>query len=346
MAIRVVRYPNPTGTAGEAPFLGRVIVNGFCSVSDFSGEVAKTIHVDEAFVRTVLNQALVVLANDLKQGSKVHFGELALFNAKIDGCAKFIDAPFNHGSATEGQDLQTSFLNGVALDHAFDGVEVKMVAGEEIADLSVIHSVRDYTRDEKGVIHGTEKFEMLGRNITADGEAEVIALCDAEGEVLSEAEEDSSERGQRIIAHLKNLPPVSKKNCSIVLKTHGTSGGEILYTLKSKVDYVYAEPPTPPAPTLTKVHPSDEPDNDGWMKPNPYENTVEGTNLAAATKLEFKYVDGEDEYVDEFEIVSKTADSIVFKANASTLTDIGGHLIVTTPAGTCEGDFMATVMGS
>ena len=107
----------------------------------------------------------------------------------------------------------------------------------------------------------------------------------------------------------------------------------------------YVEPPPTP-PTLTKVHPSDEPENDGWMKPNPYENTVEGTNLATATKLEFKYVDGEDEYVDEFEIVSKTADSIVFKANAETMEDIGGHLIVTTPAGTCEGDFMATVMGS
>ena len=34
------------------------------------------------------------------------------------------------------------------------------------------------------------------------------------------------------------------------------------------------------------------------------------------------------------------------KANAETMEDIGGHLIVTTPAGTCEGDFMATVMGS
>ena len=34
------------------------------------------------------------------------------------------------------------------------------------------------------------------------------------------------------------------------------------------------------------------------------------------------------------------------KANAETMEDIGGHLIVTTPAGTCESDFMATVMGS
>ena len=57
-------------------------------------------------------------------------------------------------------------------------------------------------------------------------------------------------------------------------------------------------------------------------------------------------MDGEDEHVDEFEIVSKTADRIVFKANAETMADIGGHLIVTTPAGTCEGSFMATVMGS
>ena len=63
MAIRVVRYPNPTGTAGEAPFLGRVIINGFCSLNDFAGEVGGSLHVDEAFVRTVLNQALVVLAN-------------------------------------------------------------------------------------------------------------------------------------------------------------------------------------------------------------------------------------------------------------------------------------------
>ena len=120
-------------------------------------------------------------------------------------------------------------------------------------------------------------------------------------------------------------------------------GAKNLSTVNARAKYV--EPP-PANPTLTKVHPSDEPENDGWMKPNPYENTVEGTNLAAATKLEFKYVDGEDEYVDEFEIVSKTADRIVFKANADTLQDIGGHLIVTTPAGTCEGDFMATVMGS
>lgn len=337
MAIRVVRYPNPTGTAGEAPFLGRVIINGFCSLNDFAGEVGGSLHVDEAFVRTVLNQALVVLANDLKQGSKVHFGDLALFNAKIDGCAKFIDAPFDHATATESQELRTSFLNGVALDHAFDGVEVKMVAGEEIADLSVIHSVRDYTRDEKGVIHGTEKFEMLGRNITADGEAEVIALYDAAGELLSEAEEDSSERGQRIIAHLKDLPPVSKKNCSIVLKTHGTSGGEILYTLKSKVDYVYVEPPTPPAPTLTDLHAERHPEMP-WTVMCDQTQILTGTNLKDAT---VKLTCGEDyeETLAEDMFVSKEDTKLVFHVNG-TMYEHGetGKIVVTLNGQSAEHD--------
>ena len=241
------------------------------------------------------------------------------------------------------------------VNHAWLGVVIPEAYRRQFAQIETyipadacpakLKRVRDKATG-KAVIVGTDEFYLEGYGMTQGGPGETLALHDAAGEKLCDIDVKSQEQPSEI-QHVCSLVPQTAipKGRHVIHMTTLAGGESTLWPLTLPVELAEAVEPPPANPTLTKVHPSDEPENDGWMKPNPYENTVEGTNLATATKLEFKYVDGEDEYVDEFEIVSKTADRIVFKANASTLTDIGGHLIVTTPAGTCEGDFMATVMG-
>ena len=116
-------------------------------------------------------------------------------------------------------------------------------------------------------------------------------------------------------------------------------GAKNLSTVNARAKYV--EPPPAP-PTLTKVYPLSDPTGTIGSFYIQEENAVEGTNLANATKLVFRYTEDGEEQEAEQEITSKEDGKIRFMC-----TDPGydhdGTLVVTTPMGVATIDCHCTV---
>ena len=337
--IRFYTYPNPTGTATDAPFLGRIVPNGVVNRNDLIEEIKRRIATTDARVIAHVEEMIEVAIEKAKLGYTIDLGFMK-FVPHITGSVECVDTPW-------AKDVQKFVFDGYGnadLRNCLDGIAPTRIDGSDLASKIAVSNVEDLDSKRIGVIVGTKQFVITGNGMTVDGEGEGVKLLNKKTlEVVQSATIVSVSKGQRAYCKFATAPAAGKYY--IEVKTKGLVGLDTPVPFRKPVT-VETDPTPPSPPTLTKVYPSDEPQTLGYMKPNPYENTVEGTDLAEATKLVFKYQDGDDVYEDECEIVSKAGNKIVFKANAGSLSEIGGHLIVTTPVGTCEGDFMATVMGS
>ena len=337
--IAYYKRQNTTPTAAQAPYTIAVVNNGVENLNDIAAKLSLTLGYNELRIKAVVTTLVEKMIENAKANNSVYFGDLCYLKPTIAGGADFIDSPFDPNT----QVYELAAYNGTGLADALASVTPYEIKEDEVGKVVRFNNVMDVESERFGVIIGTKQAELLGNGITVDSEGESIKLLNAKTlEVEATAEIDTVSKGQRAKFHFATAPAAGKYY--LQLTTFGL--------LSASTPFIYRKPvtvetdPTPPAPTLTKVYPSDEPQTVGYMKPNPYENTVEGTNLAEATKLVFKYQDGDDVYEDECEIVSKAGNKIVFKANADSLSEIGGHLIVTTPSGTCEGSFMATIVAS
>ena len=336
----VILHENTGALREKAPYLGNYVTKNQVSLADACAAYAAKAGLPAMKMQTLIENDIEAFIDLEKSGAcRIHvdggYVELRITSSFPSSDSAW-DASVNRlvVAFTPNEDVTNALIN-----------ETGTIVTDETSTKVRVDNVFDVEHPKPTeVIYGLQPFIAQGVNEVMSDEGARIEFITDQGIVFPCDVLEQMNR-QNVKCQLHELVPEGCDGKIVAYSRGGDPEGQLTSSSR-KVKYIYVEPPVPPAPTLTKVYPSDEPDSEGWMKPNPYENTVEGTNLAAATKLEFKYMDGEDEHVDEFEIVSKTADKIVFKANAETMEDIGGHLIVTTPAGTCEGDFMATVMGS
>ena len=309
--IRFYTYPNPTTTATDAPFLGRIVPNGVVNRNDIVAEIKNRIATTDARVISHVEEAIAVAIEKAKLSYTIDFGFMK-FVPRINGSVECVDTPW-------AADVQKFVLEGYGnadLRNCLDSIAPTRIDGGDLASKIRVDNIEDLDSKRIGVIVGTKQFVVVGNGMTVDSEGESVKLLNKKTlEVVQAATIVSVSKGQRAYCKFATAPEAGKYYLEV--RTKGLVGLEEPIPFRKPV--TVEVDPTPPAPTPT------------WDIENGHEfhntvaNEINGTNLDTAR---FKVMDIEEgdlhEVPDEY-VTSRTATKVVLSGSfvSWAVSDVG-----------------------
>lgn len=329
--IRFYTYPNPTTTATDAPFLGRVVPNGVVNRNDLIAEIKSRIATTDARVIAHIEEAIAVAIEKAKLGYTIDFGFMK-FVPHITGSVECVDTPW----AANVQKFVFDGYGNADLRNCLDNIAPTRIDGSDLASKIRVDNIEDLDSKRIGVIVGTKQFVITGNGMTVDSEGEGVKLLNKKTlEVVQAATIVSVSKGQRAYCKFATAPAAGKYY--IEVKTKGLVGLDTPVPFRKPVT-VEADPTPPSPPTLSGVHPEGHED-EGWSVRNGVGAIVSGANLTGATSVKFTYNDpeGGDRGADPQTFTVESDGKLVI-GSASASFDNGWEpkIEVTTPNGTVE----------
>ena len=234
--------PNPTPTASDAPFIGRIAPIGVAMESEIAAAIRAELPgtgITDHEVKLVLDTLFDREVQRLRDGQRVNLG-FGILYASLMGLFDKLDSKFN----AEVNSLQPKFQNTATFSAQVADLVPQKTGAEIETMVSKFDNVVDIESDEKGTVIVGKNFMLLGSDITADAEGEKIELTKADGTVVATATVLGADKGQRIKAKVTSLTGIDKSFSGyVVLYTKGLSGGEIIPLRKAaRVVYVAPDP--------------------------------------------------------------------------------------------------------
>lgn len=181
-------------------------------------------------VRALAAEVRRAVGDDLNY---VSTGSIAGLAPAISGSVPSMDAALADGE-------NEFYVNVVALDHLRSVVGALTPTPESVDASGVrLDSVEDAASHEKGVVKGVSEFVLTGRNLSARGEGESLALVAADGTVASAVTlvgESDDAPGQRIRAKLASAVPAGAYRLRLITRGKATPDADVeTYTKKVAV---------------------------------------------------------------------------------------------------------------
>ena len=323
---RLVR--NGTSTAAKAPYLGVAVPIGSLAYDNILQRMLDrgtfmTRATAQYFLNAFYEFAAEKIADDVV---RINMGAVSLYpmiGGSFDSEDDEFRAPRNtlYIGATLSQDIRDA-VSGIAPASLGSGPENGTVK---------ISSVMDLASETYRLIDGLKEFRIAGIDLTVpDGEDESLALVAADGATkVADITVVSTEDGQRIVCTLASAVPAGTYYVRLV--SHGLDPTAPLVTALHKVTVKAASEPEP-----TPVATSYEADGDagGPITMDDSSLHVNGTNLAGATRVLFRYTeDGEPFYEAYPTDVTDTEVDCGSLGYSGAVESPNGYLSVVTPKG-------------
>lgn len=277
--IRFYTYPNPTTTATDAPFLGRVVPNGVVNRNDLIAEIKSRIATTDARVIAHIEEAIAVAIEKAKLGYTIDFGFMK-FVPHITGSVECVDTPW----AANVQKFVFDGYGNADLRNCLDNIAPTRIDGSDLASKIRVDNIEDLDSKRIGVIVGTKQFVITGNGMTVDSEGEGVKLLNKKTlEVVQAATIVSVSKGQRAYCKFATAPAAGKYY--IEVKTKGLVGLDTPVPFRKPITVETDPTPPAPQPTLTKAYPRKDPTNEGYIYCNNEYNAVEGMNLGNVTTV-------------------------------------------------------------
>ena len=323
---RLVR--NGTSTAAKAPYLGVAVPIGSLAYDNILQRMLDrgtfmTRATAQYFLNAFYEFAAEKIADDVV---RINMGAVSLYpmiGGSFDSEDDEFRAPRNtlYIGATLSQDIRDA-VSGIAPASLGSGPENGTVK---------ISSVMDLASETYRLIDGLKEFRIAGIDLTVpDGEDESLALVAADGLTkVADITVVSTEDGQRIVCTLASAVPAGTYYVRLV--SHGLDPTAPLVTALHKVTVKAASRPEP-APIATSY----EADGvvGGPITMDDSSLHVNGTNLADATTILFRYTeDGEPFYEAYPTDVTDTVVDCGDLGYSGEMESANGYLSVVTPRG-------------
>ena len=323
---RLVR--NGTSTAAKAPYLGVAVPIGSLAYDNILQRMLDrgtfmTRATAQYFLNAFYEFAAEKIADDVV---RINMGAVSLYpmiGGPFDSEDDEFRAPRNtlYIGATLSQDIRD----------AVSGIAPTSLGVEAVNGNVKISSVMDLASETYRLIDGLKEFRIAGIDLTVpDGEDESLALVAADGLTkVADITVVSTEDGQRIVCTLASAVPAGTYYVRLV--SHGLDPTAPLVTALHKVTVKAASRPEP-APIATSY----EADGvvGGPITMDDSSLHVNGTNLADATTILFRYTeDGEPFYEAYPTDVTDTVVDCGGLGYSGEVESANGYLSVVTPKG-------------
>ena len=275
MTLKFVLVKNSLPTAKD-PYNGQFVSNGTTWIDGFCEKICKgRTNIDAPTLKLILRTAFAFIAEDMAENVFRYQTGLLTFEPAIEGSLPSMDAPL-----TDENPLVIAVR--LASDFAREiGAAVPTRDSDDVISVK-IDDVLDIEADKCGQITGGKRFKMTGKNISARGEGEGLAVAGPDGVAhpCTVVEEDGM--GQRIVAEAPADADPGKG--AILLTTRGYATPDAEPMLVKKLVTVVKGVPT--VPTVTNVTSA----NDGRMRVKASDGKliVEGAKLLGGGITEAK----------------------------------------------------------
>ena len=271
------------------PYNGQFVSNGTTALDAFAEKVcAGRTNIDAPTLKLILRTAFAFVAEDMAENVFRYQTGLLTFEPAIEGSLASMDA-----ALTDKNPLVIAVRLGSEFVREIAGI-VPARDSDDVISVK-IDDVLDVAAEKYHQVTGGKRFQVTGKNISARGEGEGLAVAGPDGVAhpCTVVEEDGM--GQRIVAEAPVDADVGRG--AILLTTRGYATPDVEPMLVKKPVTVVAAKPTPAKPPKVTLICAD--DREG--EPEYADKLVEGQgvhffgeNLAEVTSLKMQYCKASD----------------------------------------------------
>ena len=326
---RLVR--NGTSTADRAPYLGVAVPVGSLAYDNILTRMLdRGTHMTRATAQYFLNAFYEFAAEAIADDAvRINMGAVSIY-PMIGGSFDSEDDEFRSPRNT----LYVGATLSQEIRDAVSGI-VPASLGEGPANGTVkISSVMDLASETYRLIDGLNEFRIVGIDLTVpDGEDESLGLVAADGATkVADITVVSTEDGQRITCALASAVPAGTYYVRLV--SHGLDPTAPLVTALHKVSVKAATVPPAPEPTPEATGYEADGESGAAISMDGGSLNVNGTNLAGATKVLFRYEEDGEPFYEAYP--TEVTDTVVDCGSLGYSGEVesgSGYLSVVTPKG-------------
>ena len=322
----VVIHQNTGALAATAPYIGSYIAKETLRMSAFATAIGNKCGLPAIQVMAILSGAFEAIEALERDGLVRVWTDLGVVCAVITGSLPTADAAFD----PERNSLELVLRLGDDIRYALTDTVPTIITDEDLTKLRV-DNVMDLEEERPmNLIHGKHVFRVAGFNMVLTDEDAAVYLENSMGTTFPLTVDEVVSK-QLFKAHTTEL--LEAGDYKLVVKSRAGDAAGPLQTSFRKVKYLHVVDPEPePTPVATSY--KADGDAGGPITMDDSSLHVNGTNLAGATRVLFRYTeDGEPFYEAYPTEVTDTEVDCGSLGYSGVVESTNGYLSVVTPKG-------------